>query len=207
MAGSQTVNHFQKLDDLCSESLLSLTEARIKDADQSGQGEILRLPSNYQSVPRNIPRGGKTTAASTDHLQEPRSISETHRTNMLIYYYYYYYYSKCIWITSWTDVSIDVADKQPYWLLHKGHSFNALSLKDMSTIFSTVYASYNRRLFLLMSPHPSLQCQLKFPKRDWSKVWTVQTMQNSDAIVQGSHHGVWQLNSHIQKGILPLLQE
>ena len=27
-----------------------------------------------------------------------------------------------------TDVSIDVAEQHPFWLLHKGHSFNALSL-------------------------------------------------------------------------------
>jgi len=36
--------------------------------------------------------------------------------------------SNCI-LSGWEmDVSIDVADQQPYWLLHKGHSFNALSL-------------------------------------------------------------------------------
>ena len=30
---------------------------------------------------------------------------------------------------------------------------------------------------------PFLQCQLKFPKKDWSQVWTVQRMQNSHAIL------------------------
>ena len=79
-----------------------------------------------------------------------------------------------------------VADQQPYWLLHKGHSFNALSLINMSTIFSTVWTAYNRRLFLNcadVTTSPSLQWQLKFPKKWWSQVWTVQRMQNIHAIL------------------------
>ena len=81
---------------------------------------------------------------------------------------------------------IDVADQQPYWLLHKGDSFNALSLTNMSTIVSTVWTAYNRGLFLNcadVTTSPSLQCQLKFPKKEWSQVWTVQRMQYSHAII------------------------
>ena len=63
-----------------------------------------------------------------------------------------------------------------------GTFFNALSLINMSTIFSTVWTAYSRRLFLNygdVTTSPSFQCLLKFPKRKWSQVWTVQRMQNS----------------------------
>jgi len=75
-------------------------------------------------------------------------------------------------ITSDTDVSIDVADWQPYWLLHKGHSFNALSLINMSTIFSTVWTAYNRRLFLNCADVTTslpFSANLSFQKRNGAK--------------------------------------
>jgi len=61
----------------------------------------------------------------------------------------------------------------------------------MSTIFSTVWNEYNRRLFLNCAEitSPSFQHQLKFPKKKWSQFWKVQRMQNSHAISQGSHEG------------------
>jgi len=97
-----------------------------------------------------------------------------------------------------TDVSTDVADQPPYWLLHNGHSSNALSPVNLSTIFSTVWTAYNSRLFLNcddVTKSPSLQCQLKFLNKEWSHIWTEHRMQNSHAILYGSHVGAQHSNS------------
>ena len=53
-----------------------------------------------------------------------------------------------------TDVSIDVADQQPHWLLHKGHSFNALSLINIYAVFSA-FGLHTRDCswIMLLSPH------------------------------------------------------
>ena len=98
------------------------------------------------------------------------SYAPTLSRNVLLYSHHVQLHSKCMKITSWTDVSIYVANQQPYWLLNKAHCFNELSLTNMSTIFSTVCTAYNRRLFLLMSPHLlPFSANLSFQKRNGAK--------------------------------------
>jgi hypothetical protein len=65
-------------------------------------------------------------------------------------------------------------------------------------LFSTVWTAQNRRLFLNcadVTTASSVHCQLKFPKNEWSQVWTVLRMQNSHTILLGSLVQVWHSNS------------
>ena len=57
-------------------------------------------------------------------------------------------------------------------ILHNGYSFNALSLINMSAIFSTVWTAQNRRMFLIMLMSPYLlpfSANLSFQNRNGAK--------------------------------------
>jgi hypothetical protein len=85
MAGSQTVQHFQKLDDQCSESRMICypwREYGLQIQISVTNGKHRGLPSynlNYnQPTPRNIPEKERLSYIHRSQA-EPQSISETHR--------------------------------------------------------------------------------------------------------------------------------